>query len=213
MSRLLLTCVIGAALCVSAARLRAEQAPQHPDFTGTWRVDHVDEQRSNTNDRSGFGGGGFGRGGRRGGFGGGVGGRGGFGGARRGRTDTGADATTARLGQGLRQGDTLRIRQTDDQLILTTGGDSAQMIAYALNGKQTTNKLSDTLTVKTKAKWNGTTLVTTSEQSFDTGRGTTTRKVTEKLSVTDSDTMTVQSVSDTGFGKRTITATLKKTDN
>jgi hypothetical protein len=85
------------------------------------------------------------------------------------------------------------------------------MINYALNGKAVTNRLSDELTIKTKAKWDGVALVTTSEQQVETGRGSTSRTVREVLSLSDLDTMTVQSTTETAFGKRSIVATLKKT--
>ena len=211
MSLARLTVVIAAALALTTPRLEAQQAaPQHPDFTGTWRVDHVDTKEDRAASPGGFGG----FGGRRGGFGGGFGGRrGGNGGGRRpGGSVGGATDDGARVGQGLSQGDTLRIRQTDTNLILTMGTpDDAEMINYALNGKETTNKLSEDLSVKTKAKWDGRSLVTNSEQEIDTGRGRTSRTVKEVLSLSDPETMTVVSTTESAFGKRTTTATLTKT--
>ncbi|HVZ22542.1 MAG TPA: hypothetical protein VG871_15820 [Vicinamibacterales bacterium] len=201
MSRLLLACVIAAALAATTHLSAAQTPAPHPDFTGIWRVDRVDTNGATAANRGvrrgGFGGGGFGgrfgRGARRGGVG--VG-------------RQGADAT----GIGLRQGEVLEIRQTADHLILTTHSDDsdAQMISYALDGKDTNNKLSDTLTIKTKAKWNGATLVTDTEQTFSSGRGNVTRKVHEVLTLADPDTLTVQAASDTAFGRQTSTASLTR---
>jgi hypothetical protein len=189
-------------------------AQDHPDFSGTWTVSHVDVQNQPNSNVSrgggGFGGGIGGRGGRggfgrRGGFGGGGGGRGSGGGQRR---------QGGRAGNvGLSQGDTLRISQTPERLIVTrTSPDGDVMTSYTLDGKETKNHPSPDVEVKSKSKWDGVALVTDSTQTVDNGQGNKfSTKTREILSLSaDGQTLTSTMTASTAFGKRTVTATLTK---
>ena len=191
----------------------AARAQTHPDFSGTWTVDHVDVQdhpKENSPVRfGGFGGGMGGRGGRGGyGHGGGGGGygRGGGGGGRR-------QGGTGRRGEaGLSQGDTLRVSQTTDRLIVTRAAPEGDvMSSYSLDGKETKNHPSPEVEVKSKTKWDGATLVTDSTRTTDTGQGKTSAKTREVLSLSDDgQTLTSTMTAESQFGKRTIVATLSR---
>lgn len=186
-------------------------AQNHPDFSGTWTVDHVDVQdkpNSNYGGGGGFGGGIGGRGRARGGFGRRGGGYGG-GGRRAGGEREGRRAGAV----GLSQGDTLRISQTPEHLIVTRmAPDGDVMTSYALDGKETKNHPSPQVEVKSKTKWEGVALVTDSAQTFEGAQGTKySMKTREILSLSeDGQTLTSTMTADTPFSKRTVTATLTR---
>jgi hypothetical protein len=190
-------------------------AQDHPDFTGTWTVEHVDTTEARNpagREPDGFRGGGGGGGGfgRRGGRGGGGRGNGGGRGADAG--DQGRGGQERRGPAILRQGDTMRIGQTADRLIITSERtDPPVMTSYSLDGKETKNHPSDDVEIKSKTTWEGVALVTNSTQSMSTGRGAITIKTREIRTLSDDgQTMTVQSTIDTPGGKRTVMATLTK---
>ncbi len=96
-------------------------------------------------------------------------------------------------------------------IITTEGPDSAVMMNYTVDGKETKNRLSDDVEVKSKTTWEGVALVTNSSQQVSGGRGSVTIKTREIRSLSeDGETMTVQTTTETGFGKRTAVATLTR---
>ena len=205
--------IIAAAIAVCGI---AAHAQNHPDFSGTWTVEHVDVQDKPNADFAGrggfggFGGGGGGRGGR-GGFGrpGGGGGGGRRGGGQRSEGGRGA----ARAGAGLQQGDTMRIAQTPERLIVTRlSSDGDVMTSYTLDGKETKNHPSPEIEIKSKSRWEGVALVTNSEQIADLPEGGKfSTKTREILSLgDDGQTLTSTMTADSARGKRTIVATLKR---
>jgi hypothetical protein len=165
------------------------------------------------------GGGGFGgRGGfgRRGGFGGGRRGGGyggGYGGGRGGERRQGG-AEGARQSAGLQQGDTLRISQSPERLIVTRVSPDAEVqTSYTLDGKEAKNHPSPDVEIKSKTKWEGVALVTDSEQTMElpNGGGKFSTRTREILSLSeDGQTLTSTMTADSPRGKRTIVATLKK---
>jgi hypothetical protein len=188
------------------------QSGKHPDFSGSWKITNIDmPEAAAGGDRGGFGGGGRGGFGRRGGFGGGRRGgnnRGGNGGADP-NADNGARPERA---QRLEVGQTVRIRQTDDRLIVTDddGQGIATMNNYTLDGKETTNK-TDQATTKSKSKWEGVALVTDITRSMETPRGKFDLKSREVRSLSeDGNTMTVRTELDTPRGKQAMTVTYQK---
>ena len=187
------------------------QTASHPDFTGAWKVTNVDMPETGGNfgggDRRGFGG--------REGFGG-RGGRG-FGGGRRGQGN--GDPNTSNgdrpeRPQRLEVGQIVRLRQTDDRLIVTQddGQGVVTMNSYSLDGKESTNRTGE-MSTKSKTKWDGVALVTDMARSMETGRGNFEMKSREVRSLSDDRrTMTVRSTMDTPRGKQTMTVTYAKID-
>jgi hypothetical protein len=190
---------------------------KHPDFTGSWKVTGIEmPQRPADGDDRGFGGGGggggrggrgFGGGGRGRRGGGGYGGNGGNGGAPQG--DGGDQAARP---QRLEEGQTVRIRQTDDRLIVTEEASGGPvMSSFSFDGKEITNSAGNA-TTKSKTKWEGVAIVTDSTRTTDTGRGKFQMKSREIRSLSDDGrTMTVRTELDTPRGKQTMTVTYSKT--
>ena len=192
------------AACIAALTPRVH-VQEHPDFTGTWRVQRVDtaEPRRSDDDRDLRRGGG--RGGR-GGF-----GRRGGGGFPGGGRNGGGRGGGARPGAAtLREGDVLRISQTRERLIITREApEGAVMTNYTLDGKETKNRPSPDVEIKSKTRWEGVALVTDSTQSYATANRNVSMKTREILSLSeDHDTLTSTMTADSPFGKRTITAVL-----
>jgi len=187
------------------------QTASHPNFTGTWKITNIDMPETAGN----FGGGDRGGFGRRGGFGG-RGGRG-FGGARRGQGNENPNTTNGdrpERPQPLAVGQVVRLRQTDDRLIVTDdeGQGVVTMSSYALDGKESTNHTGQ-MTTKSKTKWEGVALVTDMTRSMESGRGKFEVKSHEVRSVSDDGrTMTVRTTLDTPRGKQTMTVTYTKVD-
>ena len=186
--------------------LAAAQTARHPDFTGTWKITNIEmpEAPAGAND------GGFG--GRRG-----FGGRGGRGyGGRRGGANgdpDNANGGRAERPQPLEVGQTIRIRQTDDRLIVTedNGQGVATMNSYSLDGKESTNRTGQAAT-KSKTKWEGVALVTDMTRSMQTQRGGVEMKSREVRSLSDDGkTMTVRTEFDTPRGKQAMSVTYAKT--
>jgi hypothetical protein len=200
------------AALIATAALAGAQTPllKRPDFTGTWRVTNIEMLVPPA--------GGFAGGGDRG-FGG-VGGGGGRGrGGRRGGGNGGGGATGDNGGRGdrpqrLEEGQTVRIRQTDDRLIVTEQqADGAMMSNYPLDGKETTNNAGNAVT-RSKTKWEGVAIVTDSTRTTDTGRGKLEMKSREIRSLSDDGrTMTVRNELDTPRGKQTMTVTYSKVED
>src|SRR5205807_5050442 len=70
----------------------------------------------------------------------------------------------------LQVGQTQRLRQTDDRLIVTEENPGGPvMSSYSFDGKETTNA-NGPMTSKSKTKWDGVALVTDSTSTIDTGR-------------------------------------------
>ena len=188
------------------------QTAVHPDFTGAWKVTNVEMPQSGGSVDSGD----RGRFGARGGFGGRGGGRG-YGGARRGQGN--GDPNDANGGrperpQRLEVGQVVRLRQTDDRLIVTQdeGQGVATMSNYTLDGKESTNRTGQ-MTTKSKTKWEGVALVTDMTRSVETGRNNFEMKSHEVRSLSDDGrTMTVRATADTPRGKQTMTVTYAKLD-
>jgi len=83
------------------------------------------------------------------------------------------------------------------------------MTSYTLDGKETKNRPSPDVEIKSKTRWEGVALVTDSTQTFASGRGDVSMKTREILSLgEDHDTLTSTMTADSPFGKRTITAVL-----
>jgi hypothetical protein len=187
------------------------QTTSHPDFTGAWKVANIDMPDTG----GGFGGGDRGRFGGRGSFGG-RGGRG-FGGARRGQGNDDANnpnGDRAERPKRLEVGQTVRLRQTDDRLIVTQddGQGVVTMSSYSLDGKESDNRTGQ-ISAKSKTKWEGVALVTDMTRSMDTGRGNFEMKSREVRSLSeDGRTMTVRTTIDTPRGKQTMTVTYAKAD-
>jgi hypothetical protein len=203
-SLLRLVLIIAAVAAVLAPALHAQE---HPNFTGTWRVQRVDAsepKRSDRDDRD-FGRGGGGRGGR-----GGFGRRGGSGGFPGGSRDRGGRGGERRGDAMLREGDVLRISQTAERLIITRESpEGAVMTSYTLDGKETKNHPSPDVEVKSKTRWEGVALVTDGTQNVSTGRGDVSMKTREILTLSDDrDMLTAAMSADSPFGKRTVTAVL-----
>jgi hypothetical protein len=192
------------------------QTAGHPDFTGAWKVTNIDMPEAggsfagggDRGDRGRFGGG-------RGGFGG-RGGRG-FGGARRGQGNqnpNNPNGERPERPQRLEVGQVVRLRQTDERLIVTQddGQGVATMSNYTLDGKESTNRIGQ-MTTKSKTKWDGVALVTDMTRSMDTGRGNVDIKSREVRSLSDDrTTMTVRTTMDTPRGKQTMTVTYARVD-
>jgi hypothetical protein len=159
-------------------------AQTHPDLSGTWVVQSVDQQRPQANNgggtrRPGGGGGGGGFGGR-GGFGGGRRGGGGFGGGGGGAARNGGGGGGG-LGRGLlgdnyQQDDRISITQAEDSLIVTNQN-LGRMSRYTFDGKESTNPGPSESKIKSKAHWDNasfvveSTLTATNPRSGDTGNG------------------------------------------
>ena len=213
MSRRVIVFFVALALALPVVAM-AQAAPKHPDFSGTWKITNIDMPDLAAGGERGFGGGGGfgGRGGRggRGGFGGGGrrGGynRGGGGGGDQDNYNANADAERPRR---LEVGQTVRIRQTDERLIITDddGQGVATMNSYTLDGKETTNKTGQA-TTKSKSKWEGVALVTDVSRSMQTPRGNFDMKTREVRSLSaDGKVMTVRTEFDTQRGKQAMTVT------
>jgi len=153
-------------------------AQTHPDLSGTWVVQSVDQQRPQANNsggtrRPGGGGGGFGG---RGGFGGGGrrGGGGGFGGGGGGARNGGGGLGRGLLGDNYQQDDRINITQADDSIIVTNQN-LGRMSRYTFDGKESTNPGPNESKVKSKAHWDAaslvveSTLTATNPRSGDTG--------------------------------------------
>jgi len=199
--------VVFIAAVLAAPVLAAAQAARHPDFTGTWKITNIEmPDAAGGDNRGGFGGrGGFaGRGGR------------GYGGRRGGGNGDPDNANGGRADrpQRLEVGQTIRIRQTDDRLIVTEddGQGVATMNSYSLDGKESANRTGQA-TTKSKTKWEGVALVTDITRSMDTGRGNFEMKSREVRSLSeDGKAMIVRTELDTPRGKQTMTVTYTKTD-
>jgi hypothetical protein len=201
--------VVGVLIAVVLAMpaLARAQTVKHPDFTGSWKVTNIEMPEPPA---GGGGGGDRGFGGR-----GGVGGRGGRGlggGGRRGNGNGGDPASDngARNDrpQRLEVGQTVRIKQTDERLIVTEEAQGGPvMSSYGLDGKETTNRTGQA-TTKSKTKWEGVALVTDITRSMETPRGNFDIKSHEIRSLSeDGKTMTVRTTIDTPRGKQTMTVT------
>ena len=215
----MIQCLTGALVVVLLAMpiLAGAQtaAVKHPDFTGTWKVSNIELPQAPAGgfaggDR-GFGGGGRGAGGRGRRGGGGGGGNGGGGNSGNATGDNGD-----RADRPLRPevGQTVRVRQTDTQLIVTEqAADGGVMNRYTLDGKETTNTTNNAIT-KSKSKWDGVALVTDSTRTMDTERGKFSMKSREVRSLSeDGMTMIVRSELDTPRGKQTTTVTYSKVED
>ena len=188
------------AACV-AAFAQPVHVQDHPDFTGTWRVQRVDTTEARRSNDGGGGRGGRGGFGRRGG--------GGYPGGNRGGGGRGGGARAG--GATLREGDVLKISQTTDRLIITREApEGAVMTSYTLDGKEAKNHPSPDVEIKSKTHWEGVALVTDSTQTFQSPNGNASMKTREILSLgEDKDSITSTMTADTPFGgKRTITAVL-----
>jgi hypothetical protein len=170
MNRLLVV-VSAVALVSGTVPSLAEQS--HPDLSGIWVVQSVDQQRPQADDRNGN---------RQRGGGGGFGGRGGFGGGRRGggggaRTGGGAGGGgRALLGDTYQQDDRITITQSEDSIIVTNQS-MGRMSRYTFDGKETSNPGPAESKVKSKVHWDHAALVVEStttmqnSRSGDTGGG------------------------------------------
>jgi len=191
------------------------QTASHPDFTGTWKVTNIDMPERGGNSAGGDRGNRGRFGGGRGGFGG-RGGRG-FGGGRRGQGNN--DPNNPNGGrperpQRLAVGQIVRLRQTDDRLIVTQddGQGVVTMSNFTLDGKESINRAGQ-MTSKSKTKWDGVALVTDMTRSMETGRSNFDVKSREVRSLSDDHkTMTVRTTTDTPRGKQTMTVTYARLD-
>ena len=110
--------------------------------------------------------------------------------------------------QRLEVGQTVRIKQTDERLIVTEEAQGGPvMSSYGLDGKESTNRTGQA-TTKSKTKWEGAALVTDITRSMETPRGNFDMKSREIRSLSeDGKTMTVRTTVDTPRGKQTMTVT------
>jgi hypothetical protein len=145
-------------------------ADTHPDLSGTWVVQSVDQQRpqaDNGGTRRPGGGGGFGG---RGGFGGGRRGGGGVGGGGGARTGGGAGGGgRALLGDNYQQDDRIAITQSEDSIIVTNQN-MGRMSRYTFDGKETSNPGPGESKVKSKAHWDNAALVVESSVTMQNPR-------------------------------------------
>jgi len=192
-------------------------AQTHPDLSGTWVVQSVDQQRPQANNGNGgqrrpgggggFGGrGGFGGGGRRsggGGFGGGGGARNGGGGGR------------ALLGDVYQQDDRISITQAEDSVIITNQN-LGRMSRYTFDGKESTNPGPAESKVKSKVHWDNAALViesTTTMQnprSGDAGGGEIKVDSRQIWSLNPEGTLRLENKTKAPRGDVTTTVTFRK---
>ena len=141
----------------------------------------------------------------------------GLGGARRGQGNgdpNDANGERPERPQRLEVGQIVRLRQTDDRLIVTQdeGQGVVTMNSYSLDGKESTNRTGE-MSTKSKTKWEGVALVTDMTRSMQTGRGNFEMKSREVRNLSDDGrTMTVRTTLDTPRGKQTMTVTYAKVD-
>jgi hypothetical protein len=206
-------------------------AQTRPDFSGTWVVQNVDQQRPEGNagggNRRGGGGGGGGFGGR-GGFGGGgrgggrTGGGGGFpggggGGGGRGGNRGGGGGRGALLGEAYQVDDRVLITQNADALIVTHEN-MGRMSRYTFDGHETTNPGPNDATIKSKAHWDGaslvvegtTTLAAPQTQNGDTGSSAIKINTKQTWSLDPEGVLKLESRAKTPRGNLTTTVTFRK---
>jgi hypothetical protein len=200
--------VVAAGMTVCTGRVILGAAEPHPDFSGNWLVESVETSSKDRDNGGGFrrgGGGGFGGPGggfgRRGGFGGGGGGgRGGDGSGRRGRGDGAAGLPR------LERGQHVQIVQTATELTEIVAPDAdGRAVHYPLDGSEGFTSGPNGTALKTKTTWDGAALVTESKAT-DGGKF----KSREVRTLGTDGRVTIQTTIETGFGKRTMTATLSK---
>ncbi len=195
--RLLAALIIAAAIGVLIPI--AARAQGHPDFSGTWVLDHVEREGGDRPMRGGPGGGmggGMGRGGGRGGD--------RAGGEGRGRRPEGGPGLEA-------PGAVVVITQNPGRIIITRQGSDGDMITYALDGTESVNPGPRGGQMKSKAKWEGAGLIVDNKVQMETPRGNMDMKMREVRSLSeDGETMTVRVTSDTPMGKMTRVLTWKK---
>jgi len=195
-------------------------AQPHPDLSGTWVVQSVDQQRPQADN-----GGGNRRRPGGGGGGGGFGGRGGFGGGRRGggggvggggaRNGGGAGGGRALLGDVYQQDDRISITQAEDSVIITNQN-LGRMSRYTFDGKESSNPGPGESKVKSKVHWDNAALVvesTTTMQnprSGDTGRGEIKVDSRQSWSLTPEGTLRLENKTKGPRGDITTTVTFRK---
>jgi hypothetical protein len=206
-------------------------AQTRPDFSGTWVVQNVDQQRRRATlgavidaveaeveaasvGRGGFGGGGRG-GGRTGGGGGFPGGGGGGGG--RGGNRGGGGGRGALLGEAYQVDDRVLITQNADALIVTHEN-MGRMSRYTFDGHETTNPGPNDSTLKSKAHWDGaslvvegtTTLAAPQTQNGDTGSSQIKIDTKQTWSLDPEGVLKLESRAKTPRGNVTTTVTFRK---
>jgi len=206
--------VVAAIAIVSGSIPLAAQT--RPDLSGTWVVQSVDQQRPQANnggnDRRRGGGGGGGvdgaeerRPGRRGGGGGGArNGGGGGGGLGRGL-----------LGDNYQQDDRISITQAEDSIIVTNHN-LGRMSRYTFDGKESSNPGPNESTIKSKAHWDGaslvveSTLTATNPRSGDTGNSEIRIDTRQIWSLNSDGTLRLESKAKAPRGDITTTVTFRK---
>ncbi len=218
MGQLLAAAVVTVALAIPSVSLAQGDArtSAHPDFSGTWVLDHVERQGGGRPMGGGMGPGGGGRGGWGGGMGGRGGGRrGGMGGGRGGgeRGERGERGRNPEQGgPGMEaEGAVVNITQNADRIIITPASGDGAMITYALNGTESSNPGPRGGQMKSKAKWEGAGLVVENKVSMQTPNGGRSMSMREVRSLSaDGETMTVVVTSDSPMGRMIRTMTWRK---
>jgi hypothetical protein len=193
-------------------------AQTHPDLSGTWVVQSVDQQRPQANNagndrrRAGGGGGGFGG---RGGFGGGGRrGGGGFGGGGA-RTGGGGGLGRGLLGDNYQQEDRISITQAEDSIIVTNQN-MGRMSRYTFDGKESSNPGPNDSKIKSKAHWDNaslvveSTLTATNPRNGDTGGNEIHIDTRQIWSLNSDGTLRLESKAKAPRGDITTTVTFRK---
>jgi len=194
-------------------------AQTHPDLSGTWVVQSVDQQRPQADNGGGDR--------RRAGGGGGFGGRGGFGGGRRGGGGVGGGGGGARTGGGgggggrallgdtYQQDDRIAITQSDDSIIVTNQN-MGRMSRYTFDGKESSNPGPGESKVKSKAHWDNASLVVESTvtmqnpRSGDTGGREINVDTRQIWSLNTDGTLKLENRTKAPRGNVTTTVTFRK---
>jgi hypothetical protein len=208
--------VVAALALVSSSIPLAAQT--RPDFSGTWVVQSVDQQRPQANNagndrrRAGGGGGGFGG---RGGFGGGGRrGGGGFGGGGA-RTGGGGGLGRGLLGDNYQQEDRISITQAEDSIIVTNQN-MGRMSRYTFDGKESSNPGPNDSKIKSKAHWDNaslvveSTLTATNPRNGDTGGNEIHIDTRQIWSLNSDGTLRLESKAKAPRGDITTTVTFRK---
>ncbi len=123
--------------------------------------------------------------------------------------DLDASELPERLGRALfeRGGATVVVTQSDTELRMRQeGGDGSRTVAYALDGRKSTNEPPRGTTITT-SRWDGSVLVTEGDQELSTPAGNFTITLVERRTLSDEgQTMTIQTTRSTPRGD--IEATL-----
>ena len=99
----------------------------------------------------------------------------------------------------------LTITQTDDKLVIEIKAETPRTLTYALDGKESMNPGMRGAETKSKARWEGESLIIESTTAMSTPNGDVTITAKEVRTVSaDGKTMTVVTTSQSPMGERTV---------